>query len=200
VEHWKLIFSLLLVCLPLCAQLSQSASADDESTHQALRAMRDATVSALNRGDMEAVMPHLHNNIVFTAMNGELCRGKDALRAYFNKMMKDPGHIVESLQITPTVDHLTDIYGNTGVAYGSSVDHYKLTNGNEFDVNSRWTATLVKEDGNWEVASFQSAANIFDNPLINKATKALYWGVGAAGAFGFLLGVLIGKRRGKRTA
>jgi len=173
---------------------------EHESTHQALRAMRDATVSALNKGDMEAVIPHLHKNIVFTAMNGEVCRGHDALRAYFNKMMKDPGHIVDSLQITPTVDHLTDLYGNTGVAYGSSVDHYKLTDGDEFAVNSRWTATLVKEHGNWEVASFQSAENIFDNPLINKATKALYWGVGVAGAFGFLLGVLLAKRQGKRTA
>jgi ketosteroid isomerase-like protein len=200
-EHWRLLFGLFFLCLPLCAQVLQAAGESDEATHQALRDMRDATVSALNKGDIEAVLPHLHKNIVFTAMNGEVCRGKDALRAYFNRMMKDPGHIVESLQIHPSVDQLTDLYGaTTGVAYGSSVDHYKLTNDQEFDVNSRWTATMVKEGGQWQVASFQSAANIFDNPLLNKAKSALYVGAAGAGLAGLLLGVFIGKRLGRPSA
>jgi len=157
--------------------------------------MRDAVVNALNKGDLETVLSHLHKNIVFTAMNGEVCRGHDALRTYFNRMMKDSGHIVESLSIHPTVDRLTDLYGGTtGVVYGSSVDHYKLTNGMEFDVNARWSATMVLEDGKWQIAGFQSAANIFENPLLNKAKGALYWGAGAAGLVGLVLGGFIGRR------
>src|SRR6266851_10052103 len=124
--------------------------------------------------------------------------GPHELRAYFNRMMKDPGHIVESLHVNPTVDRLTDLYGGTsGVAYGSSVDHYKMTNGQEFDVNARWSATMVKENGAWQIASFQSAANIFDNPLLNKAKRVIYWGAGGAGLIGLVLGLLIGRRWGK---
>ena len=148
-EHWSLVFVFVFLCLSVFAQASLAAPTGDEAAHQALREMRDAVVNALNKGDMEAVLPHLHKNIVFTAMNGEVCRGHDVLRAYFNRMMKDPGHIVESLSINPTVDRLTDLYGGTtGVVYGSSVDHYKLTNGMEFDVNARWSATMV-----WKTAS-----------------------------------------------
>jgi ketosteroid isomerase-like protein len=197
-KHWRLFFVLFFLCLPVCAQAPQAANADDEASHQALREMRDAMVNALNKGDIEALIPHLHKNIVFTAMNGEVCRGHDALRVYFNRMMKGPGHIVESLHVNPTVDHLTDLYGGTtGVAYGSSIDHYNLTTGQEFEVNARWSATLVKENGNWQIASFQSAANIFDNPLLNKAKSTLYWGAGGAGIIGLVLGLLIGKRWGK---
>lgn len=198
---WRLFFVLFVLCLPACAQAPQSASADDEASHKALREMRDAMVNALNKGDMDALLPHIHKNIVFTAMNGEVCRGQDALRAYFNRMMKDPGHIVESLHVNPTVDRLTDLYsGTTGVAYGSSMDRYKLTSGQEFDVNARWSATMVKEDGNWQIASFQSAANIFDNPLLNKAKSSLYYGAGGAGLVGLILGLLIGRRWGRSAA
>jgi hypothetical protein len=194
-EHSRLFFALFFLCLSVFAQ---QGAAGDEATHQALRAMRDTVVKALNKGDMESLIPHLHKNIVFTAMSGEVCRGHDELRTYFNRMMKDPGHIVESLSINPTVDRLTDIYdGTSGVAYGSSVDHYKLTNGQEFNVNARWTATMVKENGEWQIAAFQSAASIFDNPLLNKAKSALYWGVASVGIIGLALGVLIGKRTRK---
>ena len=197
-KHGRLFSVLFFLCLPVCAQVPQAATTDDEASHQALREMRDAMVNALNKGDIEALIPHLNKNIVFTAMNGEVCRGHDALRAYFNRMLKDPGHIVETLHVNPTVDHLTDVYGGaTGVAYGSSVDHYKLTGGQEFEVNARWSATMVKDNGNWQIASFQSAANIFDNPLLNKAKSTLYWGAGGAGLIGLVLGLLIGRRWGK---
>lgn len=200
-QHWTLPLGLLLLCLPVCALALQATTPEDEATHQALREMKDALVNALNRGDIEALMPHLHQNIVFTAMNGEVCRGHDELRAYFHRMMKDPGHIVASLQVNPTVDRLTDLYGGvSGVTYGSSWDHYKLTNGQEFDINARWSATVVKENGVWQIGSFQSAANIFDNPLLNKAKSALYWGVAGAGVVGLVFGVLIGRRWGRRAA
>jgi hypothetical protein len=43
---------------------------------------------------------------------------------------------------------------------------------------------MVKGHGEWQIASFQSAANIFDNPLLNKAKSTLYRGVGGAGLAG----------------
>ena len=199
-ENWTLLLVVLIFCLPVVAQVLQTA-APDESTHQALRDMRNNVVKALNNGDIDAVLVHLHPNFVFTAMNGDVCRGHDALRAYFKRMMKDPGHIVESLSVNPTVDHLTDLYGGTaGVAYGSSVDHYKLTGGEDFAINARWTATLVKENGNWQMVSFQSSANIFDNPLFNKAKSALYLVGGGGILAGVVLGWVLGRRRGKPAA
>src|SRR5450432_2374005 len=98
-KHWMLLVVPFCMCLPVCAQAPQAATAaaDDEANHKALRDLKDAMVNAVNKGDIDALLPLLHKNVVFTAMNGEVCRGQDAVRAYFNRMMKDPGHIVESL-------------------------------------------------------------------------------------------------------
>ena len=35
---------------------------------------------------------------------------------------------------------------------------------------------MVLEDGRWLLASFQLAPSIFDNPLVERAAQALYWG------------------------
>jgi ketosteroid isomerase-like protein len=195
-KYWGLLFVLSFQSLVF----AQATNTGDEATHQALRDLRDAMVNAVNNSDIDALLSHLHKDVVFTAMNGEVCRGHDALRVYFNKMTKDPGHIVESLHVNPTVDRLTDLYGNTGVSYGSSVDHYKLTTGQEFDIKARWTATLVKENDTWQLASFQSSANVFDNPILSKATSSLFWGAGGAGVIGLLLGLVIGRRMKKSPA
>jgi NhaP-type Na+/H+ or K+/H+ antiporter len=62
-----------------------------------------------------------------------------------------------------------------------------------FTVNTNWTATMVKEEGKWLLASFQFGPNIFDNPVLNSAMRALYWGAGGAAVIGLLLGFLLGK-------
>ena len=38
------------------------------------------------------------------------------------------------------VTWLPAIYGNTGIACGSSKDHFKLTDGKDFVAQTRWTA------------------------------------------------------------
>jgi hypothetical protein len=67
--------------------------------------------------------------------------------------------------------------------------------GKEFEFNSRWTATLVKENGRWLLASYHVSLNALDNPLINGAKKSLMWAVVAAGVIGLVAGLLIGKRK-----
>ena len=121
-------------------------TAEEEAIHNELRAVKDALVAAINESDVDAILEHVHDNVVFTGMNGEVTRGRDELRAFFERMMAGPDRILESLTIDVTVDALTILYGgDTGVVYGNSVDNYKLTSGLEFDVTTRWSSTLVKE-------------------------------------------------------
>jgi hypothetical protein len=62
-------------------------------------------------------------------------------------------------------------------------------------MTSRWTATLVKENGHWLLASYHVSANLLDNPLINAAKSGLYLAAGVALAAGLVLGLLVGKRK-----
>jgi uncharacterized protein (TIGR02246 family) len=176
------------------------AAPSTEVLHDELRKLRDDVLAAIQRDDFDAITPHLHPNVVFTPMNGEVCRGPQEIRAYFDKMLKGPDAIVKNIRLDLEVDRLTDLYGNTGLAFGSSNDHYTLNKGMEFPVRTRWTCALVRENGKWLITAFHSSANVFDNPILERAKQGakLQWGgIGAVAGvlIGALLGLAIGRRR-----
>ena len=153
-----------------------------ERLHAELRALRDAMLAAIERGDIEVVLLNLHPNVVFTPLNGEVCRGPAEVRRYFEKMMTGPERVVEKLELGLEVAALTDLYGDTGLAYGTSHDTYHLRGGASFAIDSKWTCSLVRHDGRWLITSFHASANAFDNPILTAAVRAASLRVGAIAA------------------
>lgn len=131
--------------------------------------------------------------------DAEVSRGRDGIRAYLNRMLSGPGKVVESYSADVKVDELTILYGgDTGISFGSAVEHFKMTGGRTFDLPARWSATLVKDGGRWLIASLHASDNLFDNPLLAMARRAVWWAGGIALLVGLAAGVLLGRRR--RTA
>jgi uncharacterized protein (TIGR02246 family) len=178
---------------------STAAAVTPEALHDELRKMRDDMLAAIARSEFDAILPHLHPNVVFTPMNGEVSRGPEAIRAYFDKMLKGPDAIVRSVRLGVEVDRLADFYGDTALAFGSSNDQYVLSSGMDFPVQTRWTAALVRENGRWLITAFHSSANAFDNPILGSARQVamLQWG-GIGLAAGALIGGLVGRALGRR--
>lgn len=168
------------------------ATASPDALHDELRRLRDDVLAGIERGDFDAIAPHLHPNVVFTPMNNEVCRGPQEIRAYFDKMLKGPNPVVKSVRFDLEVDRLTDLYGDTGLAFGTSNDHYTLTNGMEFPVATRWTCALVRQDGRWLISAFHASANVFENPILEKSRQGamLKWG-GIGLVAGLALGALV---------
>jgi hypothetical protein len=69
-----------------------------------------------------------------------------------------------------------------------------LANGRPLEVTGRWSATLVKENGHWLVASLHCSENLFDNPLFNQFKSVLPWIGGASFIMGIFLGWLVARR------
>ena len=110
-------------------------------------------------------------------------------------LLPGPNKIVDSFNCTLKVDELTILYGdNMGICYGSSDEHFKLTTGKELEVKGRWTATLVKDDGHWLVASLHASTNLFDNVMLDFAKKAAK----IVGVIGLILGLVAGWFLGRR--
>lgn len=178
---------------PLC---SPAATTPEDPAHNELRAVRDELLDAINKGDIERQLTYLQTNVVMTALNTEVSRGREGVRAYFNKMTTGPKRVVESFSAEVNVDELTILYGgDTGIAFGSAVQHYKLTNGVKLDAKTRWTATFVKEDGRWLIASLHASANLFDNPLLTMTKRTAYWAGGGGLVAGLLIGILLARKR-----
>jgi uncharacterized protein (TIGR02246 family) len=169
---------------------------ENKEIHDELRALRDGLIGAVNAGDLDKLVSYLHPNCVVTWQDGTCCRGRDGFRVYYNKMMTGPKHIVQSFKTSLKVDELTILYGgDTGVAFGSSEDQFKLNSGQNFALHDRWTATFVKENGRWQLAACHISTSPFDNPLL-AAVKRGAIAVGAiAGIVGVALGLFIGRRR-----
>lgn len=191
----------LLPLLILFATLPLHAQVPDAAVHDALRKLKATMEKALNERDLDTIVANVDPNVVFTTMNGDVCRGPEQIRAYFQKMLTAPGHIVKDVKVSFEVDALTTLYGgDTGVALGSSKDHYELTNGDTFDINGRWTCTMVRNGDRWVIAAFHYSADVFRNPILDRYRKAMWMvGVGAA-LVALILGLLLGRLLRRKTA
>lgn len=165
--------------------------AKEDPAHEELRELRRGLVAAVGKNDLDGILNHLHKNVVVTWLNGEQTRGHEQFSEYYNRMMEGENRIVQSFSIEDVqVTELTLLYGDdTGVAYGTANSHFVLTDGTDFIIKGPWTATMVKEDGNWVVSVFHSSVNMFDNPVLGMATGWIAKAAAIAGVIGLLLGV-----------
>lgn len=181
----------LLVCWALVCGLPKTGAAEDPAHHE-LRALRTEVIDAITKGDIDGVLRHVHTNVVVTWQNNEVCRGHQGLRDFFNRTGKQT---FKGYKLPPTPDELTILYGgDTGVSFGETRARYTLL-GKEHELQSRWTATLVKENGRWLLASYHISMNVLNNPLLNAAKRGLYWSGGVALPMGLVIGLILGTRR-----
>lgn len=193
-KSFVVVFALALSFANLRAQ--SPASSAENPAHQELRKLRDGLLEAMNKGDLDGTLKFLHTNCVITWHNAEVSRGHDGVRDYFNRVMTGPNRIVDSMHCSVHVDELTSLYGeNTGICFGSSDEHFKLANGKELDVKGRWTATLIKENGRWFIASLHASTNLFDNVILDMAKHTAKIAAGACLVAGLAIGWLLGRLR-----
>ena len=175
-------------------------SAEERQSHQELTALRIAVQDAFNKmgasgktEDMAALLEFAHPEILFTAMTGESVRGKQELMDYFKRSFLSADHSLTRMQGVFTADHLSiflrpDVATNRGTSRGT----FLFKNGSELSVDSRWTATMVKDQGRWKIATFQFAPSIFDNPVMSAYRAWIYKGAIIAALAGLLLGAFLG--------
>ena len=205
---WNLRILLLLSCvLNVVAADAQSQTPPPsppsaETLHNELRALRDQAVTAVNKRDADSLMQLLDPNITFTAMNNDVVHGLEQAKAYYQRMLVGSGRIVEAMSLTVVPDDLTGLYenGTIGISAGSSVAHFKLATGTEFDVPLRWTATLHRSNDKWSILSLHYSANMFDNPILDALKSSTKWTALGVGFVFILVGFLVGRWSRKRSA
>jgi ketosteroid isomerase-like protein len=171
--------------------LAQDTPVEDPA-HNELRELRTRIIDAIAAGEVDPVLPYVHTNVVITWQNNEVCRGHEGLRDFFEKMGREA---FREYKLPPTPDELTVLHGDdTGVSFGRTVAQYRLL-GKDLELESRWTATLVKEDDRWLLAGYHISMNVLDNPLLNAAKNTVYLAGGGALVVGLIAGILLGRRR-----
>lgn len=194
------VIAVIGMCL-LAPVLYADEPANEKAIHDELRALRKDLIEAYNDNDIDRLLSNCQENVIVTWQNGEVSVGHQGIRDYYDRMMNGPDRVVASLRVDPTVDDISTIYGDsTAIARGKMNDRYELTSGKNFDLNSRWSATAIKEADRWLIASFHASANVFDNGVLSLMTRQIMFWTGAIALSvglvgGGILGWSISKRR-----
>lgn len=196
----RLLFAALLgvlVLLPLHAGDEPSKEKEKEDpAHEELRDLRKQLVEVVNKGDIDGLLNLLTDDVVVTWLDGRVSRGHKEVREYIEEMLKGPNRKVERYETNPDVAELTHLYADSkvGVAYGSSTEKFVLAGGHELTIPTRWSATLVKQDGKWLIANFHGSTNLFDNPILGATVqRTALWVAIIAGMGGVVLGFILGR-------
>lgn len=191
---------LVLVLALGCGSLSAFAADDPrEADHVALRALRDRVTTAIDKQDLKALSSCFAKEYAFTTVTQTVLTNEAQVQAFFDRMFRSDGALVTAMKTEPTADILTRfIDANTGICYGSTKDTYTMKSGKTVEMNLRWSATVVKENGEWKVALAHVGTDFLNNPVTEGLTAfAKKVGIGA-GLGGLLLGFLLCRIFGRR--
>lgn len=171
---------------------SAAGAAVPDTNHAAdrklLLAMLAGVEDGLNRRDIAAVKEFLHPDAVVTFQDATVAKGVDALEGYYNEKFGGASAVLDSFSTKAAVDAPAVFVGNLAVAHGHTNDRFVFAGGKEFNLDSRWTATLRKDEGRWSVMALHFSTDLFDNPLLNMATGKLKM----VGAIALGVGLLFG--------
>lgn len=191
----------LVLALLLCAGGNSRALAAEENReadHAALRALRDKVAQAIDNQDIKTLASCFAKEFAFTAVNQTVVTNETQMQELFDRMFRGNDALVTTLKTEPKADILTRFVDtNTGICYGSSKDTYTMKSGKVVEMNVRWSATVVKENGEWKVALAHVGTDFLNNPVlegVEKFTKMIGFG---AGVGGLLVGLVIGRMLGR---
>ncbi len=186
---------------PMASTEAASGLNKADAIHDQLRALREEFIEAVNAKNYDALIALLHPEVILTAQDGKnlsLIRRQDGVRKYLDRLLVAPGHGVESMKLNPKVDDLSVIYqDNTAIAFGSSLDHYKLANGTEFDLKTRWSVTVIKEGEKWLLANIHVSTNLFENPVLATVSRMAIWLSIGSGFVFLVVGLFAGRLRSR---
>ncbi len=185
-----------LAALLALTLFTRTSLAEQDAAPAEIHALRDRLVDAINKSDFDQMAACLAPNVVITYQNAEVARGRDGVKAFQLKMTAGPDKIIESLHAAVKTDDLTLLPGGTtALATGSSAETYKMTHGPDLTLDARWTATVVRADGQWLVAALHCSTDLFKSPLTAATKKAGVTASTASLLIGLVAGWFLGRKR-----
>ncbi|HFQ61662.1 MAG TPA: hypothetical protein ENK39_05100 [Epsilonproteobacteria bacterium] len=190
----KIIKVLLITLFTLTLGVSTVSAEENSNIHNELRALLKGIETAVNTEKYGNLKQYFHKNLRVTTVNQNTIESYEGIEKYFDEWFGEGGYLV-SLEMTLTPDVLTELYANKtmGIVRGSGIEKYKLTDGRDLELKTRWTATVIKDtDGKWRILSLHIGTNFYDNAIYHEMSAQLKkWGM--IGTFlALLLGLLLG--------
>ena len=196
----KLLALAIALCVMLLGRPLLAQNVSQAADHEALRKLKTDVITAINTRNVQSMDTLLHKPFMSTLITQDSFTDIERLKAYFDGLFTRPVLRINKITMEAEPDEQAQIYtGTFAVARGGTKEVYELGDGRTYTIPGRWTATTIKDNGQWKVLAVHTGVNFIDNPVMTAVEKStLYFGAGgvALGAVvGFLLGFLIRRKR-----
>lgn len=194
--------SILVLLSMLFLSFSLAIAEDNHAAdRQALLGILHDIETGINDSDIDLMARHIDDKAAITWLNAEVSHGPEGVKAYFARMVGDaPGTVLSKYSTHPKISGPAAFYGDVAVANGTTDDEFTPHNRSVFRFDSRWTATLRKNNGQWKIVALHLSTNSFNNVLITELRQlSTYTGAGGALA-GLLLATAWGYWRRRKNS
>jgi len=193
------MFAALL--FPLLAMRAFAADGDPhaEDRKELIKVFREIEAS-INAQSVDRMVTQMAPEATVTWLNGEVSRGHEEIKAYYNRMVRGEKRILDKYVTAAKLGAPAKFYGNgeVAVADGTTEDEFFPVSRGVFRLSSNWTATCAKIDGQWKVVALHLSSNVFTNPLLDEAKSLVWYAAGGGLAGGFVLGWLMSRLRRRK--
>jgi uncharacterized protein (TIGR02246 family) len=175
--------------------MAQTPTADaHEPDRLALRALAARYERAIADGDLMSLQDSILPDASAVFMTGDEVTGVSAMQTFLDGIKKQLGEGTQySVKLNPNP---TRFEGALAIASGTSDEKVTFGNGKELTYQTKWTASLKKEDGKWLAMRLHVSLDPINNPIITLQARAHKWIVGSIAAVGgLLLGLVLARFR-----
>jgi ketosteroid isomerase-like protein len=160
------------------------ARAEDRKLLRLLMAEAEAGINAQSADRLIALMS---DDVTVSWLNAEVSRGKAEVKAYHQRMVGGPGTILKKYVTKVSLSRPARFYGDIAIADGKAADEFYPHARGIFRLDSNWSSTMAKVDGQWRIVALHLSSNVFTNPLLAEAERMVYYAAGG----GLLAGLLL---------
>ena len=195
----------LAVSLFLLLLSTMTIAEENHADHEALRALLQGATTAVNQQNFKDLSQFFHPQLRVTTVNQDSIIKPEALEPFFRSWVGEDQYL-KTMSINLEADELTEFYGEGssrfGIVRGQGTEDYALTDGRQLKLDTRWTATVSKDDeGKWKILALHLGTNFYKNPIVSglQSSIKLYTLIGLISGLvlGLILGIFISKQRNR---
>ena len=181
---------IILIVLFVFSLPANAATEPDELIHNELRQLLAGIETAINTQHYADLARYFHRDLRVTTVNQNTLASYADIESYFDEWFGEDGYL-QSLEMTLDPDALTEFYNNKtmGIVRGNGIEKYQLTDGRNIDLQTRWTATVIKDtDNKWRILALHLGTNFYDNAIYHETRNYLI----KMATIGTIVGLLLG--------
>ncbi len=179
----------VVMAWPMVSMAADTPDPHAEDRKQLLQIFSEIE-KGINEQNIDRMVAQMDPDATVIWLNAEASRGHAEIKAYYRRMVggadaKDA--ILKKYTTKAKVAAPARFMGDIAVADGTMEDEFFPIRRDTFKLNSNWSVTCAKRNGQWQIVHLHLSANVFNNNLLDEVKQMVWY----AAAGGLLAGLLL---------